>query len=259
VESAVVFVSANQDGSLKKLLSAYRLYVNGVVVSVGPGRGDSANGNANHTVYDTVDISGVLQQAQREHARGPAADGSAAGDVVFAAQCYHHDSGDDAMFMLQAQVTYKSAQGGPTQQVHTIVSDTTWVGYDATGIYNPTGGMGGDVPIGSSDNQPAEHINASKVIPGWQSASYKPAAAVGWNAVAPRVWASPPQPKETLPINFETGRKPVEMTELSPGHWFVDFGSEIMAGDALIRYQNKGRVSVGSVCLGSRVGWLCLS
>jgi hypothetical protein len=46
VASASVFVSANQDGSLKKLLSAYRLYVNGKVVSVGPGRADSANAAA---------------------------------------------------------------------------------------------------------------------------------------------------------------------------------------------------------------------
>ena len=55
--SATVFVSANQDGTLKKLLSAYRLYVNGVVVSVGPGRGNSANSAVNHTVYDSVDVT----------------------------------------------------------------------------------------------------------------------------------------------------------------------------------------------------------
>ena len=37
------------------------------------------------------------------------------------------------------------------------------MGYDATEIYNPTGGMGGDVSLHSSDNQPAEYIDATKV------------------------------------------------------------------------------------------------
>ena len=92
--------SANQDGSLKKLLSAYRLYVNGKVVSVGPGRGNSANAAPNHTVYDSVDITAELQQAWA--ARGSASssngDGGAA-TVTFAAQCYHHDSGADAAWV----------------------------------------------------------------------------------------------------------------------------------------------------------------
>ena len=112
--------------------------------------------------------------------------------------------------------------------MHTIVSDASWVGYDATKIYNPTGGMGGDVPLSSTDNQPAEYIDASLVLSGWQSAAYQPSA--GWRPVAPRSWMSPPQPKATLPISFSPGMKPVEMTLLSPGHWFVDFGTEIMAG-----------------------------
>lgn len=222
VASATVFVSANQDGSLFKLLSAYRLYVNGKVVSVGPGRSNSANSATNHTVYDSVDITAELKQAWAESAAGDAAAGDAT--VVFAAQCYHHDSGADAMFMLQAQVTYTSAE----EEVHTITSDASWVGYDATAIYNPTGGMGGDVPLGSTDNQPAEYIDASLVLSGWQSAAYKPAA--GWKAVATRTWMSPPQPKATLPIAFSPGMKPVEMTLLAPGHYFVDFGTEIMAG-----------------------------
>jgi hypothetical protein len=226
VASAVVFVSANQDGSLKKLLSAYRLYVNGVVVAVGPGRGNSANANANHTVYDSVDVTAVLQRAQREQTSA----GASATEVVFAAQCYHHDNGTDAMFMLQAQVAYTNTLA---DERHTIVSDGSWVGYDATPIYNPTGGMGGDVSVRSSDNQPAEFINGALVLPGWQSTPYTPTAAAGWFVVASRSWAVPPLPKETLPIAFAAGRKPVEMTEQSPGHWFFDFGSEIMVGVTL--------------------------
>jgi len=216
VASASVFVSANQDGSLKKLLSAYRLYVNGKVVSIGPGRGDSANSAANHTVYDSVDITAELKQAWAENGYSAS--------VVFAAQCYHHDSGADAMFMLQAHVAYTSAE----EELHTIVSDASWVGYNANKIYNPTGGMGGDVGKASSDNQPAEYIDAAAVLPGWQSASYKPGA--GWGPVVARTWVSPPAAKETLPISFNPGLKPVEMTLLAPGHWFVDFGTEIMAG-----------------------------
>ena len=50
-----------------------------------------------------------------------------------------------------------------------------------------------------TDNQPAEFINAAKVLPDWQAASYTPGA--GWAAAAPRTWASPPAAKETLPVS----------------------------------------------------------
>eukprot|EP01052_Picozoa_sp_SAG31_P000583 SAG31_NODE_17_length_35773_cov_25.999271_8_plen_501_part_00 len=188
VTSATIFVSANQDGTLFKLLSAYRLYVNGKVVSVGPGRSNSANSAVNHTVYDTVDITSELREARALY-------GDEA-SVTFAAQCYHHDGGADAMFMLQAHVMYTS----PSLDLHTIVSDTSWTGYDANAIYNPTGGMGGDVPLSSTDNQPAEYIDASRVLSGWQESSFKTEA--GWQPVASRTWMSPPVAKETLPIDF---------------------------------------------------------
>lgn len=190
IASATIFVSANQDGTLFKLLSAYRLYVNGKVVSVGPGRSNSANSAVNHTVYDTVDITSELREARALY-------GDEA-SVTFAAQCYHHDGGADAMFMLQAHVMYTS----PSKELHTIVSDASWVGYDATVIYNPTGGTGGDVPLGSTDNQPKEYIDASRVLSGWQDASFIPKAGSGWQAVASRTWMSPPVAKETLPIQF---------------------------------------------------------
>jgi hypothetical protein len=188
IASATIFASANQDGTLFKLLSAYRLYVNGKVVSVGPGRSNSANTAINHTVYDTVDITSELREARALY-------GDEA-SVTFAAQCYHHDGGADAMFMLQAHVMYTS----PSEELHTIVSDASWVGYDATPIYNPTGGMGGDVSLSSTDNQPAEYIDASRVLSGWQGSSFQ--AGNGWRAVASRTWMSPPVAKETLPIQF---------------------------------------------------------
>ena len=31
-------------------------------------------------------------------------------------------------------------------------------------------------------------------------------------------------------MSFNPGMKPLEMTQMAPGHWFVDFGTEIMAG-----------------------------
>ena len=92
----VVFVS--QDGSLEKLLQAYRLYVNGVVVAVGPGRSNNKNSGKNHSVYDSVDVTSHLRAAYAQ-------DGDAAA-VTFAIQAYHHDSGPTAMVMLQAHVAY---------------------------------------------------------------------------------------------------------------------------------------------------------
>ena len=62
----------------------------------------------------------------------------------------------------------------------------------------------------------------------WQTSGYQPGP--GWGGTAPRLWQSTPQPKSTLPISFSPGVKPVLMEQLSPGHWFVDFGTEMMAG-----------------------------
>lgn len=217
VASAAVFVSANQDGSLQKLLSAYRLYVNGVVVAVGPGRSDMANSWSNHSIYDSVDVTLHLQAAWRANPN--------AASVTFALQCYHHDDASAAM-LLQAQVTY----AGGEKELHTIASDASWLGFDATPIYAPSGGMGGDVSQSSTDNQPAENIDASLMdaVAGWQSGSFTPGA--GWAPSAPRTYTSPPQPKMTLPVSFIPRLKPVEVTMLAAGHWFVDFGTEIMAG-----------------------------
>ena len=40
VQSATMHVAAAQSGPLEKLLGAYRLYVDGVAIGIGPGRGD---------------------------------------------------------------------------------------------------------------------------------------------------------------------------------------------------------------------------
>lgn len=170
-------------------------------------------------------VTHVLQSCLLQATKDAARAGSTP-SVVFAAQCFHHDSGADAKFMLQAVVTYTS---GSQQGVHTIASDASWQAFDATGIYNPLGGMGGDVPLDSSDNQPAENIDATAMaaVAGWtQGAPFTP----GWTSAAPRVWLAAPQPKQTLPIQFSAGRQPIELTLLGPGHWFVDFGTVQMAG-----------------------------
>ena len=243
---------AATDGPQQKMLSAYRLSVNGIVVSVGPGRGNSPVQNtsrySNSTVpvntstlymYDSVDITAAARAAASQlkgHARA----------LVFAVQCYHHDGQDDAKFMLQAHVQYapaaeRSLDAGQQlnhavtrQQTHVIVSDDSWQTFDATGVYNPVQCLGKakhTCTTGGAYPQPREYIDAAAMaaVDGWQGAGFVPGD--GW--VAAQVHSSfktAPLPKSTEPIAFTPGLKPVQLVQLSPGHWFFDFGSEIMAG-----------------------------
>ena len=60
-----------------------------------------------------------MQAAQQLAAQEAGGGGEAS--VVFAAQCYHHDGGADAMFMLQAHVTVRAAPGAVTRRSHVPV------------------------------------------------------------------------------------------------------------------------------------------
>ena len=63
--TTVITTIKEEKHTLEKLLSAYRLYIDGQVVAVGPGRSDNANSGSDHMVYDSVDVTAALNAARR--------------------------------------------------------------------------------------------------------------------------------------------------------------------------------------------------
>ena len=93
VKSATIHVAAAQSGPLEKLLAAYRLYVDGVAIGIGPGRGETRTaaypdgGGVNHTFYDSFSITvkspTLVLDLQCYHASGDAtADCNSSVDAV---------------------------------------------------------------------------------------------------------------------------------------------------------------------------------
>ena len=182
-------------------------------------------------MYDAIDVTAVLQEATRGQSKSTSPPG---GTVVFAAQCYHHDSSAGAFFMMQAQITYRSGTaetaetashndiGGNagTNQLpllHTIASDSSWLVYNATDIYNPTGDLGGDVT--GSDIQPREYIDATAfaAVTGWHATAPFTPAGGGWVNASTHALDAPPPPKQSLPIAFTSGAKPALLIQIGAG------------------------------------------
>jgi alpha-L-rhamnosidase len=100
--------------SAPKLLGAYKLFVNGKVVGIGPGR----RVNATQGV-DAVDVTGVLVDGRN----------------ALGIQSYHSNNfKDDApRVLLQLTVTFED---GSTQ---TLSTGTDWHTMDARTVFNPYG------------------------------------------------------------------------------------------------------------------------
>ena len=205
VTRATVLVSAGPGNP--KLLGAYRLFVNGLDLAVGPGRGDvptgatSLQGNA---VYDTVEVpSSVLAAAP--------------GQLSVAMQC---SGGGWAMLELRA---YNAANN---VVLNITTTDPTWRVYNADSIFWPgipdtCGRVNEDIDAGAFSH-----------VAQWRDPSYTPDYT--WRVpqvVTPSVL---PVAKTTLPLRTEVGLQPTVLTQLSPLHWFFDFGVERMAGVSLV-------------------------
>ena len=71
VHDARIIVTAAQSGLSEKLLGAYRLYVGGVAIGIGPGRGGARTAaypdgvDANHTYLDEFNVTALVRAASR--------------------------------------------------------------------------------------------------------------------------------------------------------------------------------------------------
>jgi hypothetical protein len=79
VVSASAFITAQNWGIFENMLSNYKLYINGTLVGLGPGRGEApvwgGNGKFHSLPYHTLDVSGYL---------------SSPGPAVLAIEAAHH-------------------------------------------------------------------------------------------------------------------------------------------------------------------------
>ena len=219
ISKLVVRVSASQDNvrgdGKQRLLAAYRLYVNNVEVTQGPGRGNvplhslSEKGNA---IYDTVEIT---EQAL-------IGDGKS---LVIALQCFYGNGGSNAWAMLELDAfDAESTKIGSTVRTNTH----SWFSYNADAVFSP------GVP--DKCGRVNENIRADvfEPISRWKTAGYIPSASHGWASVESRTPLVEPVKKQTLPLQVHTNQSPVVLKKVGNNHWFFDFGIEAMSGVQLV-------------------------
>jgi len=210
--AATAFATAAVSGDMEKLLGAYRLYVGGVSVGIGPGRGEAktaaytGGGDKNHTGYDSIDIGASLKALSTLEG----------GSLALGLQCYHPTGDSNAMAMLEVHIEY--SDGSKT----VIGTDASWHAFDATDAFGPSGKEG-------RYNAPQENIVASLMPTGWTEHDYKEESKE-WSPVDPRSFPVPPYAKSTLALNLTNGIVPAVWEEVSPGIHFADFGTDMMGG-----------------------------
>jgi hypothetical protein len=188
----VVLVSAAPDPiNQGQLLGMYKLYINGVLVGMGPGRGQlNQHSHPFASVYDVIEVPAVaLLQRQRQQddeegvERGSGS--NATTSISVALQCLNLNSSRSAWAMLEAEIY--DAEGGVLARVQTSSRD--WVAYDADAIFRP-----GQLDTGSGKVYVNEDIDAQALAPvaRWRSPEFDPVR------VPPRTSRPDPAPPPCL-------------------------------------------------------------
>ena len=92
--AAIAHVTAAQSGDSEKLLGAYRLYVNGKTVGIGPGRGEKYVKDADRTTYDIIGVTRTAKNSINS------------GFLALALQCFHQDGGAAAKVLLELHLSF---------------------------------------------------------------------------------------------------------------------------------------------------------
>lgn len=209
---------------------AYRLAVDGVATAAGPGRAEHATADTPSALADAINLTAALQ---------------APGLHVLALQGYHAATGPAGIHLVlrlwyangscvtfasiaprksnsNSSVLTNTSNSSGTTNTKNDMSSLSWSAFDATAYVQPSGSTGGAYA------QPLENYIA-KLSPGnWTLPAYTPSA--GWTAAESMPAFQPlPQLKSTPPLEV-AAVVPQSVQRVSAGHWFVDFGSEVMAG-----------------------------
>eukprot|EP00928_Gymnodinium_smaydae_P080703 TRINITY_DN64352_c0_g1_i1.p1 TRINITY_DN64352_c0_g1~~TRINITY_DN64352_c0_g1_i1.p1 ORF type:complete len:928 (+),score=60.54 TRINITY_DN64352_c0_g1_i1:39-2822(+) len=217
VVSAYAYAVAVPVGyNMEKFLGAYRLYVDGIVVGTGPGRGSHSYSQPGEPDYDTLDVTHVLCGKRQ---------------VTLALQGFSDKNDMSAKVLLEVHIQYDDG----SEQVSG--TDSTWFAFNANALF------GGIAPhISPSVQGPPENIDARLSPSGnncmtcWRLSDFKPCSPA-WSAASERAYfPSNLSTKITQPISVRTGVKPARVVEVGHAHWLFDFGTEIMAGVELQWY-----------------------
>ena len=230
-------------GTMPKLLGAYKVAVDGVLVAMGPGR-------SRHRVQgvDHVDVTRILLARAGDRSRAASNQGQQTHTIAVAAFHTVHN----------ATTRYPWAPGAGTPRVALGIrllmsdgtakvvgaTDTTWSSFDAQAAYRPSGNAGC-----VWYRQWQENINASAMpdSPWWLPAGAPPPAAGprpgagapssplgrglgrGWSPAAVQPpFASTLALKPTRPVLMR--RVGVRLTKLAAGHYRIDTRREIQGG-----------------------------
>ena len=225
--SAYAFITANPQGSSpgeqenSKLLGAYKLYVNGAIVGIGPGRPGrcgpvcpvgGGKGPCTCTpehVYDTYDVTAALAA-------------SSSSPVTLAIQAFNYPPGPpahaDSKVVLQVVLTFAD---GSVQLVGG--TGTAWRVWAADAYMNATCCTAQQWFIA-----PRENFDAGAQILGWKRAGFNDS---GWATPALAApFSHPLIARPTLPLAVEVGVLPAIVERRGAGHYFVDFGVEFQGG-----------------------------
>ena len=193
-----VLVSAAQDNKdQQQVLALYRLFVNGMAVGMGPGRGEVPVSLSSHNaIFDTIDVP--------QSALGASVDGKT---FSVALQCWHPDGGTSAWVMLQAQWFNKA--GRVLSSLHTTDSD--WFSHNADEIFKQ-----GELDTGGGHYYVNEDIDArqSVNVSNWRLPQFDPSL---WAAAEQRTVLSAPVAKTSLPLVVQSGLLPIQLLQLSNG------------------------------------------
>ncbi|CAK0810812.1 unnamed protein product [Prorocentrum cordatum] len=112
-----------------------------------------------------------------------------------------------------------------------VGTDSTWLALNADPLFNPI--VSSSYPL--NNQGPQENIDARRSPSGdgcmtcWRLAGFVPTAA--WERAKERDAYSPAlSAKIAQPVRVTTGFKPASIIQVGPGHWFFDFGTELMGG-----------------------------
>eukprot|EP01060_Flectonema_neradi_P030823 TRINITY_DN4552_c0_g1_i2.p1 TRINITY_DN4552_c0_g1~~TRINITY_DN4552_c0_g1_i2.p1 ORF type:complete len:786 (+),score=133.02 TRINITY_DN4552_c0_g1_i2:87-2444(+) len=199
----------------QKLLGGYRLYVNGLIAGVGPGRGEcdytpSATASL-CTLFDTIDLTKYSLNNKT--------------GLTLAIQGYYEKGLKGVL--ADFQISFKSGKK------LTIPTDATWSAFDATTYHTPYGSIGGNYVA------PRENLIARNHPGSWWSSSFEQTP--DWLPATPQLMFAT-SPKSTLPLHiFEESPAYVQVNN---SFAFFDFKREVSAAISLSVSEFNGYVEV---------------
>jgi hypothetical protein len=209
------------------MLAAYRLFVNGLELTMGPGRGDVATNDSSlpgNAIFDTVELP--LRELWSLAKKNSTGDGDGGLQLLTALQCYHGNGGAGAWAMLEVRVS--NIHGVEQSVFSTSVAPGKWLAVNADPIFKSG--------LNDSCGRSNEDINATAgaLTVGWREPNFTPNHSGNWVHVEARKLAVVPVAKTAAPLHVQHGARPETTQKLANGWWFFDFGSEGAAGVSLV-------------------------